>query len=100
MSPRPSLDEITAQADEWKRRHREEEIRQLSAEMSTEIDRIKAEDWQPPFDVDAIYEPEKLEPADWWVREQIAKSQARGHLAEEPKEPDSAGYSIFVEDTD
>jgi hypothetical protein len=100
MSPRPSLDEIAAAAEDAKRRQQNERIRQMTADMADEIDRIKAEDWQPPFDVDAIYEPEKLEPADWWVREQIAKSQARGHLAEEPKEPDSAGYSIFVEDTD
>lgn len=96
---RPSLDEIAAAAEDAKRRQQDERIRQMNADMADEIARIEAEDWKAPDDVDA-YSPETPAPADWWVREQIAKSQARGRLAEEPKEPDSAGYSIFVEDTD
>jgi hypothetical protein len=100
MSPRPSLDEIAAAAEDAKRRQQNERIRQMTADMADEIERIRAEDWQPPFDVDAVYLPEQVAPADWFLREQIAKEQARGHLAEEPKEPDSAGYTIYVEDSD
>lgn len=82
--PRPSLDEIAAAAEQAKRDQQAERVRQMSAEMAAEIQRIADEDWQSPDDVERI--PEDVAPADWWIREQIAKSQASQGLAEEPKE--------------
>lgn len=78
-----SLDEIAAAAEA----RRQEQQRQTVAAMSDEIGRIRAEDWQPPEDVE--YVPEQAAPADWWVREQLAKARAKGHLADEQPEPDS-----------
>jgi hypothetical protein len=94
MSPRPSLDEIAAAAEDLKRQQQ----RQWIAQMADEVERIKAEDWKAPEDVE--YVPEVPAPADWWLREQIAKELAKGRLADEPREPDSAGYTIYVEDSD
>jgi hypothetical protein len=90
-----TLDEIAAAAAEAKRRQQQDNI----AKMADEIERIKAEDWQPPIDVDACYVPENLVPADWWLQEQIAKHKASQGLAEEPKEPETQAW-FTVEDTD
>jgi hypothetical protein len=101
MSPRPSLDEVLAAAEDAKRRQQDERIRQMSAEMSDEIERVRSEDWKAPADVE--YAPETFReplPLDWFLQEAIAKDAARGRLAEEPREPDSAGYTIYVEDSD
>jgi cell division septum initiation protein DivIVA len=97
---RPSLDEIAAAAEDAKRRQQQERIRQMTADMVDELDRIKAEDWQPPFDVDAVYVPEQIVPLDWKLQEEIAKEAAKRRLSDEPREPDSAGYTIYVEDSD
>jgi hypothetical protein len=90
-----SLDEIAAAAEQRKL----EQQRQNVADMADEIERIKAEDWQPPFD-EHEYRPEELVPADWFLREALAKELAKHKLAEEPREPDSTGYTIYIEDTD
>jgi hypothetical protein len=91
-----SLDQILMAAQEAKR---QEQQREAAAQMVDEIERIKAEDWQPPIDVDACYVPENLVPADWWLQEQIAKHKASQGLAEEPKEPETQAW-YTVEDTD
>jgi len=99
MSPPLTLDQIYTAAQEAKR---QEQQRQSVAQMADEIEkrRIEEEDWQPPIDVDANYVPEEVAPADWWIREQLAKELAKGRLAEEPANEDSHGYTIYVEDTD
>lgn len=90
-----TLDEIATAAAELKRRQQRERIRQMAAEMATEIERIKAEDWQAPPDVERV--PEELAPADWKLVEEFRRQP---RLAEEPADDSSAGYTIYVEDTD
>jgi hypothetical protein len=90
-----SLDEIWAAGQQRKLEQQREGI----AQMADEIERKKADDWQPPFD-EHEYVPEEVKPLDWWVTEQIAKENAKHKLAEEPREPDSTGYTIYIEETD
>ncbi len=92
--PRPTLDEIAAAAEA----KRQEQQRQQVAAMAEEIGRIKSEDWQPPEDVD--YVPEDTAPADWWVREQLAKAKAKGHLSDEQPEPDTQPWFTIENDGD
>jgi hypothetical protein len=66
-----SLDQIATAADERKR----EQQRQAVAQMATEIERIKAEDWKAPEGVDAIPTIETPAPADWFIRGEIAKAK-------------------------
>ena len=94
MSPTLSLDQILAAAEQRKL----EQQRQSVADMSDEIERIKAEDWTPPFD-EHEYQPEPLVPADWFLQEAIAKARAKQSLAEEPKSDDAQAW-YTVEDTD
>ena len=89
-----SLDQIAAAAEQRKL----EQQRETVAQMADEIERIKAEDWQPPFD-EHEYTPETTVPADWFIRDQIAKHKASQGLAEEPKEPETQAW-YTVEDTD
>lgn len=98
--PRPSLDQIAAAADEAKRRQQDERVRQMTAELADEIEKLKAEDWQAPHDVDLPPPFEQPAPADWWVREQIAKAKARGHLAEEPSEDAGSQGWFTLDETD
>ena len=89
-----SLDEIAAAAEQRKL----EQQRQAVADMADEIECIKAEDWQPPFD-EHEYIAEQTVPADWFIRDAIAKQKATQGLAEEPKEPETQAW-YTVEDTD
>ena len=82
---RMSLDEIAAAAAERKRL---DELMQAHgkeiAAMADEIERIKAEDWKPPFD-EHEYTPEATVPDDWLLREAFAKAKAKEGLSEDMK---------------
>ena len=87
---RMSLDQIAAAAEQRKL----EQQRETVAQMADEIERIKAEDWKPPFD-EHEYTPETIVPADWFLQEAIAKARAKQSLAEEPKDTEQpAWYNI------
>jgi cell division septum initiation protein DivIVA len=45
------LDRILADVEELKRRQQAMRIQQMTAEMASEIERIKAEDWKEPEDL-------------------------------------------------
>jgi hypothetical protein len=45
------LDRIAADVEELKRRQQTARIQQMTAEMASEIERIKAEDWKEPEDL-------------------------------------------------
>ena len=77
---RMSLDEIAAAAEQRKL----EQQRQSVAQMADEIERIKAEDWKPPFD-EHEYVAEQTVPDDWLLREAFAKDKAKHGLAEDMK---------------
>ena len=77
---RMSLDEIAAAAEQRKL----EQQRQSVAQMADEIERIKAEDWKPPFD-EHEYQPETTVPDDWLLQEAFAKAKAKEGLSEDMK---------------
>ena len=89
-----SLDQIAAAAEQRKLEQQRESV----AQMADEIERIKAEDWKPPFD-EHEYTPEATVPDDWLLREAFEKARAKQSLAEEPK-ADEAQAWYTVEDTD
>jgi cell division septum initiation protein DivIVA len=45
------LDRIMQDVEELKRRQQASRIQQMNAEMASEIERIKAEDWKEPEDL-------------------------------------------------
>ena len=75
-----SLDEIAAAAEQRKL----EQQRQNVADMADEIQKIKDEDWQPPFD-EHEYKPEATVPDDWLLQEAFAKAKAKEGLSEDMK---------------
>ena len=70
-----SLDQIAAAAEDAKRRQQAEGIRQMVADMATEIEAIKAEDWQAASDVERT--PEQPAPLDWALQEAFAKAKEK-----------------------
>lgn len=97
--PPLSLDQIAMAAQEAKRQQQDEQIRQMAADMAAEIQKIESEDWKAPEGVDLGPYYEQPAPADWWIREQLAKELAKSRLNDEPKD-DSTGFTIFTDDTD
>ena len=75
-----SLDQIAAAAEQRKLEQQRDNI----AKMADEIERIKAEDWKPPFD-EHEYTPEQTVPDDWLLQEAFAKAKAKEGLSEDMK---------------
>lgn len=94
--PRPSLDEILIAANDLKRWT--ERQKQFAADLSDEVERIKAEDWQAPPDVE--YAPEEPAPMDWALQEAFAKAKAKHGLIEEPQPDPGAWYTLSDEAAD
>lgn len=93
-----NLDQVLADARELSRqRQQRENIKQMVADMATDAEkrRIAEEDWIAPPDVERV--PEQLVPDDWKLLEEFRRQP---RLAEEAPDDSTAGYTIYVEDTD